>query len=167
MELSLAVFRTAGDTGTQKTGLPASALHEIEWNPFSPGSVVNGWKRLSALIGQPRCGSDSRYLGAQSAMAAWLAQARRKPYIVSAHGMLDAWALRNKRLKKAVYSMLIERPNLRRAACLRALTRMEAEDYRSFGLRVPIAVIPNGVSIPEPARPSRFWISGRRFEVNG
>jgi glycosyltransferase involved in cell wall biosynthesis len=43
------------------------------------------------------------------------------------------------------YSALVERRVLRSAACLRALTDTEAEDYRRFGLRNPIAVIPNGV----------------------
>ena len=62
--------------------------------------------------------------------------------------MLDEWALRNKRLKKAVYAALIERKNVSRATCLHALTYAAARDYRRFGARQPIAVIPNGVAIP-------------------
>jgi glycosyltransferase involved in cell wall biosynthesis len=67
--------------------------------------------------------------------------------VVSAHGMLDAWALRNKRWKKMAYGFL-ERANLRRAACLHALTETEVSDYRAFGLRNPVAIIPNGVDVP-------------------
>ncbi len=91
----------------------------------------------------------------QSTMAgAQAAQRWRKPYIVSAHGMLEPWALRNKRLKKQIYATLFERRNLDGAAWLHALTLAEAEDYRSFGLRAPIAIIPNGVDVPDPAEVS-------------
>jgi len=55
------------------------------------------------------------------------AAARRslRPYVVSAHGMLDSWALRQKSWRKAPYLALYERRNLASAACLRALTRHE------------------------------------------
>ena len=81
-------------------------------------------------------------------VSARLARSYNKPYLMSAHGMLEPWALKNKRVRKAVYAALVERANLRRANCLHALTRAEAADYRAFGLRNPIAVIPNGVEIP-------------------
>jgi glycosyltransferase involved in cell wall biosynthesis len=83
------------------------------------------------------------------AMTASHAHRQRKPYVVSAHGMLDAWALRHKGLKKRVYAALGERRNLAGATCLRALTRTELDDFRRFGLRNPVAIIPNGVDIPD------------------
>ena len=46
-----------------------------------------------------------------------------RPYVVSAHGMLDSWALRQKSWRKAPYLALCERHNLASAACLRALTQ--------------------------------------------
>jgi len=84
------------------------------------------------------------------------ARALRKPYILSAHGMLDPWALRNKRLKKVIYAALAEHANVRGAACLHALTHAEVQDYRRFGSTGPIAVIPNGVAIPEQTDPHLF-----------
>ena len=105
---------------------------------------------------------------AYCAGAGHISRIQHKPFIVSAHGMLDGWALRNKQWKKTLYSAVIERPNLQRAACLRALTRAEAENYRSFGLTNPIAVIPNGVNPPEEFSPRRFFekypeLEGRRL----
>jgi glycosyltransferase involved in cell wall biosynthesis len=38
---------------------------------------------------------------------------------------------------------------LRGAACLRALSEAEAQSIRSYGLRNPICVIPNGVDLPD------------------
>jgi len=71
-----------------------------------------------------------------------------KPYLVSPHGMLDPWALRNAAWKKSVAAWLYENRNLRDAACLHALSKGEAASFRRLGLKNPIAVIPNGV---EPA----------------
>lgn len=75
------------------------------------------------------------------------------PYLISAHGMLEPWALRNKEFKKRIYSALFEKHNLERAACLRALTFAEAEDYRRYGVTIPIAVIPNGVVLQPKGDP--------------
>jgi glycosyltransferase involved in cell wall biosynthesis len=83
-----------------------------------------------------------------TAVAGRAARSLDKPYIISAHGMLDPWALANKGLKKRIYSALVERANIESAACLHALTKAEAEDYRRYGSRRPIAVVPNGVDLP-------------------
>lgn len=90
------------------------------------------------------------------AVAASMAQACRRPYIVSAHGMLERWALQHKRIKKALYAALVETGNLRKAACLRALTLAELGDYRRIGLTNPVAVVPNGVAIPAAVTPEAF-----------
>jgi glycosyltransferase involved in cell wall biosynthesis len=103
-----------------------------------------------------------------TAMAAHAARRLGKPYIVSAHGMLERWALANKKLKKQLYAALLERANIESAACLHALTRAEAEDYRKFGSRRPIAIIPNGVRVPRSASSDAFLekfpaLKGRRI----
>lgn len=90
-------------------------------------------------------------------VAAHAARALRKPYVLSAHGMLESWALKNKRVKKAIYASLTERQNVNGAACLHALTQAEAADYRRFGSRCPIAVIPNGVTVPQHIDPEPFF----------
>jgi len=103
-----------------------------------------------------------------TATAASTARALRKPYILSAHGMLESWALKNKRLKKQLYAALFERANVRGAACLHALTHAEARDYRRFGSTGPIAIIPNGVTLPVSLAPTLFLaqfpaLSGKRI----
>jgi glycosyltransferase involved in cell wall biosynthesis len=91
-----------------------------------------------------------------TAVAASLARNLGIPYILSAHGMLEPWALRSGHAKKLLYSFLVERKNVRDAACLHALTVKEADQYIRYGSRSPIAVIPNGVDIPHDADPSIF-----------
>ena len=87
------------------------------------------------------------------------ASASRKagvPYILSAHGMLEPWALANKQAKKALYAAMFEHRNVAGAACLHALTHAEALDYRRFGYTGPIGVVPNGVEARSSANPAEF-----------
>ncbi len=71
------------------------------------------------------------------------------PYVVSPRGMLDPWALANSGWKKKLAGSLFENRHLREASCLHALCESEAEAMRAYGLTNPIAVIPNGVTLPE------------------
>ena len=91
-----------------------------------------------------------------TAIAAAAARNAGLPYVLSAHGMLEPWALASKRVKKLLYSALVERRNVAGAACLHALTQAEAEQYRAFGARCPIAIIPNAVDLPGAADASLF-----------
>jgi poly(glycerol-phosphate) alpha-glucosyltransferase len=62
--------------------------------------------------------------------------------------MLDPWAVRHARWKKIPALFFYERNCLKRAACLHAMSAAECDSVRSFGLRNPVCVIPNGVDIP-------------------
>ena len=94
------------------------------------------------------------------------ARAARRPYLVSPHGMLDAWALRNSAWKKRIAAALFERAHLEGAACLHALCAAEAEAIRAYGLRNPICVIPNGVDLPDPASAARTPSWAGRFPAD-
>ncbi len=87
---------------------------------------------------------------------AGIARNCKRPYVISAHGMLDPWALSHKRIKKALYAALIETRVLQGAGCLRALTVDEAQDYRRIGLTNPIAIVPSGVETPLGVSPNLF-----------
>jgi poly(glycerol-phosphate) alpha-glucosyltransferase len=72
-----------------------------------------------------------------------------KPMLVAPHGSLDSWALANAAWKKRIAALLFKNRQLRRATCLRALCQSEVESFRKYGLTSPIAMIPNGVELPE------------------
>ncbi len=75
---------------------------------------------------------------------------RRKgtPLVISPHGMLDPWALRNAAWKKKLAGWLYENRNLRSAACIHALCESEYESIRAYGLTNPVAILPNGIDLP-------------------
>jgi poly(glycerol-phosphate) alpha-glucosyltransferase len=91
---------------------------------------------------------------------------RGVPYLISPHGMLDPWAVQNSRWKKALAHLFYEHAHLLEASCLRALCEAEARAIRQFGLKNPIAIIPNGIDLPEIADPSAaatsFRFEGRK-----
>lgn len=73
------------------------------------------------------------------------------PYVVTPRGMLDPWALGNSAWKKRIAWAAFEGAHLRGAHALRATAEMEAGHFRSIGLRNPIAIVPNGIDIPDLA----------------
>jgi glycosyltransferase involved in cell wall biosynthesis len=83
-----------------------------------------------------------------------------KPYVVSVHGMLEPWSLERSRIKKWFARHLYQDRVLERAGCLRATSQMEADNIRAAGFKTPIAVVPNGVTLP--ARPEFDLRSGNR-----
>ena len=147
ISISLAAFCAAGEMYSPANFTEVSLT---EWPAARAAWVRNGalTQRFERFLGISS-GVHVHGLWEQSTFVACRgARRQRIPYIVSAHGMLDRWALRNKRLKKFLYSALIEHKNVERASCLHALTEAEAADYRRYGCTSPIAIIPNGVSVP-------------------
>ncbi len=81
------------------------------------------------------------------AVRRWHAQTGR-PYVISPHGMLDPWAVRNSHWKKILADAIYEGSHLRNASCIRALCESEDQAIRTYGLKNPICVIPNGIDLP-------------------
>lgn len=82
----------------------------------------------------------------------WTARLARRasiPLIIQPRGMLEPWALAYRSWKKRLALLLYQRPDLASAVLLVATAEQEAENFRSLGLRQPIAIIPNGVDLPE------------------
>jgi poly(glycerol-phosphate) alpha-glucosyltransferase len=68
--------------------------------------------------------------------------------VISPHGMLDTWALNNKKFQKVISLFLYEKRNLNTADCIHALCEQEFKDIRKLAPNVPVAIIPNGVYLP-------------------
>jgi glycosyltransferase involved in cell wall biosynthesis len=71
------------------------------------------------------------------------------PCVISPHGMLEPWALGHKRWKKKLALWLFQNRDLRDAVAFHACSHQEAENIRRLGFQQPIAVIPNGVKLPD------------------
>ncbi|MDX1760556.1 MAG: glycosyltransferase [Christiangramia sp.] len=71
------------------------------------------------------------------------------PYIISPRGMLDVWSINHKGFKKKLALKLYQRKDLEFASGFHATSKVEAENIRKAGFENPIAIIPNGVKVPE------------------
>jgi glycosyltransferase involved in cell wall biosynthesis len=81
--------------------------------------------------------------------AAAIARKAGKPYVITPHGMLDPWAMRQKRLKKRVALSLGYRKMLSGAAFLHYLNADESALAAPLGLTAPSRVIANGIFLEE------------------
>ncbi len=85
----------------------------------------------------------------------WAARRYGVPLVVAPRGMLGAAALAFSRRKKQAFWALLQRSALAYATCYHATSEQEVEDIRAYGLKAPVAVVPNGIDIPpEPPRPT-------------
>lgn len=71
-----------------------------------------------------------------------------RPVVISPHGSLDPWALRNSAWKKRIAMASYERRNFEAASCIHALNASEAASIRAVGFLNPVSIIPNGVELP-------------------
>jgi glycosyltransferase involved in cell wall biosynthesis len=74
-----------------------------------------------------------------------------KPIVISPHGMMDPWALRQSAIKKRIAGEVFEWANLRKASCIHALTQGEAQALSDCGFGNHVVKIPNGIELTQHA----------------
>ncbi len=85
------------------------------------------------------------------------------PLVLAPRGMLEPWAINNSKWKKKLAWMLYQKRDLEKVGVFHATAHSEAESIRRLGFKQPIAVIPNGVELPE----LRAEGGERRAEIGG
>ena len=71
------------------------------------------------------------------------------PYVLTPHGALKEWCLRQKAFKKRIYRMMIQDRILKFADAIHALTNEEMTSISKLGYKSSIFVAPNGID-PAP-----------------
>jgi glycosyltransferase involved in cell wall biosynthesis len=89
-----------------------------------------------------------------------VARAQRVPLLLTPQGMLEPWALQHSRWKKRVAEAVYATRMLESVSCFHVNSDAEAESIRKLRLRTPIAIIPNGVDLPD--RVNRPTADGQR-----
>jgi glycosyltransferase involved in cell wall biosynthesis len=70
------------------------------------------------------------------------------PLVVSPRGMLAPAALQYSSLKKRIFWRLLQEPVIRQAS-FHATSTEEYDDIRAAGLSGPVAIVPNGIDLPD------------------
>lgn len=94
--------------------------------------------------------------------AEWVARRAGIPLVVTPLGMLSSEALSFSPIKKYIFSFLLQRQALRRAACIHATCEAEYIEIRDYGLTNPVAIIPNGVDVPAPCSATASSVADKR-----
>ncbi|MBL8225047.1 MAG: glycosyltransferase [Chromatiales bacterium] len=91
------------------------------------------------------------------------------PYVISPHGTLNSWSLRQKALKKAVALRVVWRDVIARAAFIHALTATEAAEIARLDIGADPVIVGNGAPVtPQGERPrpgafrQRFGLAAER-----
>lgn len=95
------------------------------------------------------------------------AKKQDKPFVLAPHGMLYPQALQVSAWKKKIVLPLFQKKDLEMADCLQATCEAELIYMREFGLRNPIAIIPNCLDMPVIPRGRQQENSVRRFAFVG
>lgn len=85
----------------------------------------------------------------QLLMVAWKKH-KKAPIVCTPHGMLDPYIIKNQGVVKRLVSKLFFQKSLEAVDCYHALCQKELEDIRAYGLKQPVAIIPNGINLPDP-----------------
>ena len=87
------------------------------------------------------------------------------PQVFCPMGMLEPWALGQKRLKKKAAWLFYQRRDIERSAVIHATSSMEARNISALGIKVPIAILPRGIDVPAElsARPDEKKIRTALF----
>lgn len=79
--------------------------------------------------------------------AARAARRHGKPLFYHQRGVFDPARLRFRSLKKSLFISAVEKPTMRSATTLIALTEAEVASYRALGVETPCRVVPNGIDV--------------------
>ena len=85
----------------------------------------------------------------QLLMTSWKKH-KKAPIVCTPHGMLDPYIIKNQGVVKRLVSNLFFQKSLEAVDCYHALCQKELEDIRAYGLKQPVAIIPNGINLPDP-----------------
>lgn len=82
-------------------------------------------------------------------VAAWVARHANVPLVVASRGMVTEWSLSHQVRKKQAAWHLYQKHVFRQASLFHATAPAEVEGLRALGMSQPVAVVPNGVEIPD------------------
>jgi poly(glycerol-phosphate) alpha-glucosyltransferase len=130
----------------------------VHWLPLVPsvhkvrGPSIIGYSDtyLKALLNSTGNVGHIHALWSYSSYALykWSKQ-KNHPYLLTANGYLDEWALNNSKVKKKIALKFVFNKILTEAGCIQVNSEHEYQSVRNLGLTNPVCLISNGVNLPD------------------
>jgi glycosyltransferase involved in cell wall biosynthesis len=83
--------------------------------------------------------------------------------MTSPRGTLSEWALNRSRFKKKIMWWLFQKAAVEKSHCMHATALSEYDEIRNLNLKMPVAIIPNGVDIPDIPKDLKKAESSRKL----
>ena len=133
---------------------PGAAFSKL----FSPGlgpkrlgasSAMQKWLSTAASQGNVDLFHNHSLWMMPNVYPGMIAKKTGTPMMTSPRGTLSPWAMQSGSVVKKLFWPLLQRRSIQQTTCFHATSIAEYEDIRRLGFQQPIAVIPNGIDIPE------------------
>lgn len=144
------VVLAAVEGGTWRPETPYLRLFEAGNGPRRLGRspAMHDWLREGVRDGTVSLIHNHSLWMMTNVYPGWVTRHSSVPLVVSPRGTLAPRAFQHGSPAKRWFWPLVQRPAISHAACFHATARHESEDIRRRGFRQPIAVVPNGVTVP-------------------
>jgi glycosyltransferase involved in cell wall biosynthesis len=137
----------------------------VAWHPIPiqlcapQGPKILGWSGDYARSLRAQAPDIVHQHGIWTLLALETTRFRRRhgKLVVSLHGMIEPWSLKNSKVKKRLAWFGYQRQNLEQADCLIVSSEPEVGYVRDLGIQTPIAVVPNGVDAAAPFQSGVAW----------
>ncbi|MDC3298642.1 glycosyltransferase [bacterium] len=149
-------------SGIAATLCSVGSKHEISDVPFSklfslglgpkrlaPSPEMRGWLFNAAYQRKVDLFHNHSLWMMPNVYPGMVAKETKVPLITSPRGTLSPWAMQSGSPVKKLFWPLVQRRSIQQTTCFHATSTAEYEDIRRLGFQQPIAVIPNGIDIPE------------------
>jgi len=117
-------------------------LGGLSWSPRLKGMLRDGIRQADVVHNHSIWMLPNSY-------SSRIASSAKKPVVITAHGTLERWAVQHSRWKKRVAGLLFQDQELHAADCIHVNSEAEIDGVRAYGLKCPVAVIPNGIDLPD------------------
>ena len=156
VKVHLVTVVPAEPTRDQEPVLPGGDVHvhRIEENTRLQRTLRSPWqfyRRLWSVVEavRPDVIHDHGAWLPSNVVAAWVARRADVPLVSAPRGMVTDWSLSHQMWKKRVAWHLYQKHVFRQASLFHATAPAEVDNLRMLGLTQPVAVVPNGVDLPE------------------
>lgn len=123
----------------------------LGWGPRRLGrsTAMRRWLDAQVLSGNVDVLHNHGMWQMNAVYPGWAATKGNINLVVSPRGAFSSWAMRSGSFLKRAFWPLLQYPALAATTCFHATAGSEYEDIRRMGFRQPVAIIPNGIDIPD------------------
>jgi glycosyltransferase involved in cell wall biosynthesis len=118
-------------------------------------SAMRNWLRLAVEVDPKVVIHNHGMWQLNSVYPGTIARESGATLVHSPRGTFAKWAMSNGSRLKRLFWPLLQRPACQAASCFHATAASEASEIRDLGFEQPIAVIPNGIDVPDEDQTSR------------